>query len=135
MATLLTKALHNPSERVLVSISPANYTHTDGGLIVLKNSPRMRLYLDRTLLSENGFERDRLELKLFSESKLCLVFEAGHIGLTVSPIPKSGRSEIAIPLSKLRHLTADAFPKVRKAQCSYQFRGDKLIVALPFALP
>ena len=131
MTRLIEKTLKEPSQSVLLSISPANYTHTDGGLIVLKNSARMRLYFDRDFLIVNGFDGCRLDLLLFSEKLLTLVFRVGHEGRLLTPISKSGRSEIGIPMSVLSSLKPDDFPKIRKAQCGYQFRDDKLFVALP----
>lgn len=135
MARLIQKILKNPSERVLISISPANYTHNDDGSIVLKNSTRMRLYFDRDFLSTHDFKEDRLDLLAFNEVRLALVFRVSKEGRRLTPISKSGRSEIGVPLSVLTTLTPDDFPPARKLQCSYHFVDDKLLVALPFAHP
>lgn len=135
MTKLIHKTLKEPSERVLISISPANYTHNEDGSIVLKNSARMRLYFDRDFLVTHGFQEDRLDLIAFHELRLVFVFRVSETGRRLTPISKSGRSEIGVPMSVLNTLTPDDFPSAKKLQCGYHFVDDKLLVVLPFAYP
>lgn len=135
MSALIIKTLPDASQRVLISISPANYTHTADGLLVLKNSVRMRLYVDQTLLSEQGSFCSRLRLLKFNERLIGLVFELSHVGTKATPIVRSGKSEVSVPLSVLKDIKPGDFPAVRRLPCSYKFVEDKLLVLLPFARP
>lgn len=69
------RRLKERSERIKVTISPANYVNNDKGELVVKNNPRMRLMLDKSLLQEQGFICDRLELERFDETRLLLIFK------------------------------------------------------------
>lgn len=135
MSALIIKTLPDASQRVLISISPANYTHTADGLLVLKNSVRMRLYVDQTLLSEQGSFCSRLRLLKFNERMIGLVFELSHVGTKATPIVRSGKSEVSVPLSVLKDIKPGDFPAVRRLPCAYKFVEDKLLVLLPFARP
>ena len=64
-----------------------------------------------------------------------LVFELSHVGTKATPIVRSGKSEVSVPLSVLRDIRPDDFPAVRRLPCSYKFVEDKLLVLLPFARP
>lgn len=130
---LVERTFKEPSQRVTVTISPANYTNNRRGELVVKNNPRMRLMLDKTLLDEQDFMCDRLELQEFDEKRLALIFKVTDRGNRVAPIKKgSGKADIAVPLSVLKELKPIDFPKLRKAPCVYRFvSGDLLFIGLP----
>ena len=130
---LTVRKLKEPSERVKVTISPATYTNNAKGEIVLKNSARMRLMLDKTLLSEQDFIRDRLNLIEFNEDRLYLIFEVSDKGTKTATMggKEHPKLEMSVPLSVLKTLKHTDFPKVRRAPCAYKFKGEKMVVLLP----
>lgn len=128
------RKLKEPSERVKVTLSPANYTNNDKGEIVLKNSPRLRVMIDKSLLEEHGLICDRLAYDRFDESRFVLVFRISDEGTRAAPIKKgSGKADCSLPLSKVTELKFEDFPELRRAPCSYRIIADKelLFVILP----
>lgn len=126
-------ALRHPSERVLASISPANYTTKDG-LIVVKNNARVRLYIDKTLLPENGIDTDRLELVRYNGESVAFIFEAtASRGVRLTPIVRSPKLELSIPFSALAKssFNPNELPQLRRVQCMFGIAGEKFGVRLP----
>ncbi|MBY8279768.1 hypothetical protein KW516_18790 [Vibrio fluvialis] len=131
---IVPRKLKEPSERVKVTLSPANYTNNDKGEIVLKNSPRLRLMIDKGLLEEQGFICDRLELVRFDDARFFMVFKVTDKGTRATPIKnRSGKADYSVPLSKLTKLKFEDFPELKKAPCAYRViaREEIFIVALP----
>ncbi|EGR3221685.1 hypothetical protein N7I40_004057 [Vibrio parahaemolyticus] len=134
MSEVTMRVLKEPSERVKITISPATYTNNDKGEIVLKNSARMRLMLDKTLLREQDFICDRLKLIHFDEDKMFLMFKVSDDGIKTTTMGGKDhpKLEVSIPLSRLKTLKHNDFPKIRRAPCAYRFLSEeRLIVLLP----
>lgn len=132
---IIERKLSKASERVICSISTANYITAENGRITLKNSPRLRLLIDKGLFVENGFLCDRLKFKKFDIDRMGLIFEVADDGVKASVIKKgSGRMDYSLPLnhkSVPEQINPRIFPLIRKSQCRYVFEKDYFIVLLP----
>lgn len=129
---LVERKLSEPTPEVLVTISEPNYVTDKKGVVTLKNSARMRVYMDKNLLVNLGYTHEHLKLIKIDESIMGLVFEIGDKGSKISPIKKgSGKSEVSIPMSKLDSLKPADFPAMRRAMCSYRIKGDRMAILLP----
>lgn len=132
---LVPRKLKNPSERIKITISPPTYTNNEKGEIVLKNSARLRVMLDKTLLREQGFICDRLELAKFDEKKMLVVFNVSDKGTKVATMggTENPKLEMSVPLSKINHFDFNDFPKIKREPCDYKFLHDTehLVLLLP----
>lgn len=127
---LIHKPLDGPiDERITVTVSPANLLVRPDGSIVTKNSARIRLYLDPFILQSFGYEDGtRLKFIGLSPSTMAIYMQLGDEGNVLSPIPGSGKSEIAVPASMVRKI--GALPRLRKAKCWFGVCRERHILAI-----
>lgn len=132
------KKISEPTPRVLTSVSNANYTTNDKGIIILKNNPRIRLYVDKTLLRENGIEADRLELVKFDPKRMSFAFAPVKTGgIRLTPIPRSPKVEMSIPFSTLKSISdfsADELPPIKREPCAMKIEHGMFFVSMPLQL-
>lgn len=128
------KLTHKPiekavDERILATVSPANLLVKPDGTIFTKNSARIRFYIDRFLLQSFGYDEDtRLKFLALSPDTFAAYFQIGREGIVMSPIPGSGKSEIAVPASAVKGV--GSLPRLRRAKCWFGICKERHILAV-----